>query len=171
MTKGLPRSLSRGKAQPEAITKIRIPIDHVISVVAVTTAIGFGSVVLTGLPEGQLKIMASAIKVQFNGPTTGDLVDTWEGDFSLGSTPVSNATISTGDEDLVGITALAAATAELSPETNAVNGVDHVLDNTAGDLEVNLNLLVDAADITDSTTVIMSITGYAEISLITMLDD
>ena len=171
MTKGLPRSLSRGKASPEAITKIRIPIDHSISVVAVSTAIGFGSVILAGFPEGQLKVMASAIKVQFAGPTDANLVDTWEGDFGVGSTPASDATISGTDVDLIGSTAIPAATAELSPEVNAIIGVDHILDNTENDLEVNLNLLIDAADITDDETVVIAVTGYMEITLLTMLDD
>lgn len=171
MAKGLPRSLSRGKAQPEAVTKIRLPINHPISSVAVGAAIGFGSAVIGGLPEGNLKIIASAVKVQFSGPTSADLVDTFSGDFSVGSTPASDATLTGTDVDFIASTAIGPAIAEVTPEVTPVNGVDHVLDNTANDLELNLNLLIDAADQVDGTTVVITAVGYLEVTLVTMLDD
>jgi hypothetical protein len=171
MGKGLPRSLSRGKAHAQAITKIKVPFTVSISVLAVTTAIGWGTVVIGGLPEGQLKIMGTAINVQFAGPTTGDLVDTWEGDFSIGSTATTDLTLDSTDVDFIASTATGAATAELSPVVDAINGVDHVIDNTAADKELNLNLIIDAADITDAATVILEATGYIEVTLITLLDD
>lgn len=171
--KGLPRSLSRGRTHQEAITKIRLPIDHDITSTATGIAIGFGSVVLGGLPEGHLKIIGAGIKVQFSGPVGGsaDLVDTFDGDFGVGSTPADDATITAGDVDLIPSTALGAATAEVSPLLTVADGVDLVLDNTAADLEINLNLLIDAADQADTTSVVMRATGYVEITLITMLDD
>jgi len=171
MSKGYPRGLSRGNAQKQAITKIRLPINHEITSVATGAAIGFGSTVIGGLPEGQLLILASAIQVAFTGPTSGDLSDTFDGDFGVGSTPAADATISAGDEDFIAETALGAATAEVSPTLNVVNGSSHVLDNTDGDLELNLNLLIDAADQTDDTSVVITATGVLEVTLITMLDD
>lgn len=171
MTKGLPRSLSRGKALREAVTKIQIPINHVVTVTATGAAIGFGSTVLGGLPEAYLKIMAVAIKVQFTGPTTADLADTFDGDFSVGTTPASDATLTGGDVDLISSTALGAATAEVSPVLTVADGVDLVLDNTENDLEINLNLLIDAANITDDAEVDITARGVIEIVLVTMLDD
>jgi len=171
MTKGLPRSLGRSNALKQAVKKISLEIDHDISVTATGAAIGFGSVVLGGLPEAYLKIHAVAIKVQFRGPTSANLTDTWDGDFGVGSTPASDATITAGDVDFISSTAIGAATAELSPVLTVADGVDLVLDNTAGDLELNLNLLVDAANITDDTVVIIRARGVLEVVVTTMLDD
>ena len=171
MTKGLPRSLARGGQLTEAVTKLRLPINHTITVTATGAAIGFGSVVIGGLPEAYLKIMATAIKVQFLGPTSANLTDTFDGDFGVGSTPANDATITGADVDLISSTALGAATAEVSPEKVVADGVDLVLDNTDGSLEVNLNLLIDAANIVDDTSVAIKAKGFMEIVLVTMLDD
>jgi len=171
MTKGLPRSLAHANPMREAITKIKLPINHVITVTATGVAIGFGSVVLGGLPEAYLKVLSVAVKVQFSGPTSADLTDTFDGDFGVGTTPASDATITDSDVDLVASTALGAATAEVSPILTVANGVDLVLDNTANDLEINLNLLIDAANIVDDAVVDITANGVIEIVLVTMLDD
>ena len=171
MTKGLPRSLAHANPMREAVTKIKLPIDHVISVTATGAAIGFGSVVLGGLPEAYLKVLSVAIQVQFTGPTSASLTDTFDGDFGVGTTPASDATITGSDVDLISSTALGAATAEVSPVKTVADGVDLVLDNTANDLEINLNLLIDAASITDDATVAITAKGVIEIVLVTMLDD
>ncbi len=173
MVKGLARSLSRGGALTQTVTKLVFPLVNApVAIVAVTSAIGFGTFVAGGLPEAHLKIMAVAINITLSGSGSDvDLSDTWDGDFAVGTTPMSDATISTGDEDLITETALGAATAEVSPTIVVADGVDLVLDNTAGDLEVNLNVLVDAADIVDDKTVDLVANGVIEITLITMLDD
>lgn len=171
MTKGLPRSLAHANPMREAVTKIKLPIDHAITVTATGAAIGFGSVVLGGLPEAYLKIMSVAIQVQFSGPGSANLADTFDGDFGVGTTPASDATITAGDVDLISSTALGAATAEVSPVKTVADGVDLVVDNTVGDLEINLNLLIDAANITDDTSVVITAKGVIEIVLVTMLDD
>ncbi len=171
MSKGLPRSLSRGKALQQAVTKIQIEIDHTVTVTATGSAIGFGSVVLGGLPEAHLKIMSAAIAVQFTGPTSADLTDTYDGDFGVGSTPAGDATITGSDVDFISSTALGAATAEVSPLLTVPDGVDLVLDNTDGSLELNLNLLIDAANIVDDAVVAMTARGVLEVVLVTMLDD
>ncbi len=173
MSKGLPRSLSRGKALKEAITKIRIPLqDFPITVTSVGVAIGWGTAVLGGLPEGQLKIMAVAAQLAIAGSgADANLGDTWAGDFGIGSTPADDATITAGDVDLIASTALGPAVAEVAPLVTAVNGVDSVLDNTAADLELNLNVLIDAADIVDDQSVILTVSGVVEVTLLTMLDD
>lgn len=171
MSKGLPRSMARGNQSQEAVTKLRLPIKHEITVTATGAAIGFGSVVIGGLPEAYLKILAAAVVVNFTGPGSANLTDTWDGDFGIGSTPASDATITGGDVDLIASTALGAATAEVSPTKTVINNTGLNLDNTDGSLEVNLNLLVDAADITDDTSVVITANGYAEITLLTLLDD
>lgn len=172
MGKGLTRSLGRAGFQEQIVSKMKIAIDHDVSVFAAGAGIGFGSVVLSGLPEGQLKMLGAAIAVTLSGSgSDANLTDTFDGDFAVGTTPASDATISVGDEDIIVETALGAATAEVSPLQNVINGVDAVFDNTAADLEMNLNVLVDAANITDASTVVLRAQGVIEFTFITLLDD
>ena len=171
MGKGLPRSLARASAQKSVIKKMQLRVDHSVTVTAVSTAVGFGSVVLSGLPEGQIKMIGAACRLDFAGPTSADLSDTWNGDFGIGTTPASDATITGADVDIIASTALGPAVAEVAPTVNAINGTDAVFDNTAADLEVNLNVLVDAADIVDDSAVVLSVTGVVEITYIMLLDD
>jgi len=172
MSKGLPRSLSRGDYQKQAISKIRIRLDHTVTVSAAGAGIGFGSVVIAGLPEGQIKMLGAAVEITLSGSgADANLVDTFEGDFGIGTTPASDATITGADVDMIGSTALAAATAEVGVLTNVINGTDAVFDNTAGTLECNLNVLIDAADITDASAVDLTAVGVFELTFITLLDD
>lgn len=173
MTKGLPRSLSRGKTSAQIVTKLKIPLNGLsVTVTSVAAAIGFGSVIIGGLPEAHLKIMAVAVNIQLSGSgADANLADTWLGDFGIGTTPASDATISGDDVNLIEATPMPAATAEVGPLFIVANGVDLILDNTDGSLEVNLNVLIDAADIVDDESVILTLTGVVEITLITMLDD
>ena len=173
MSKGLPRSLSRGSTSRQAVTKLTLPLTGVqVTVSSTGAAIGFGTVVIGGLPEAHIKLMAVACQLQLAGNgADANLSDTWDGDFAVGTTPVDDATITAGDADLIASTALGAATAEVSPLHVVPNGVDAVFDNTAGGLEVNLNVLIDAADIVDDESVILDAFGVVEITLITMLDE
>lgn len=172
MGKGLPRSLGRGGFQEQAISKIRVPLDHTVTVSATGAAIGFGSVVLTGLPEGQIKMLGAAAQLTASGSgADASLTDTWDGDWGIGTTPADDATITGTDVDIIASTAFGAATAEVSPLQNAINGTSAVFDNTAADLELNLNVLIDAASITDDTSVDLTIQGVVEFTFITLLDD
>jgi len=174
MGKGLPRSLGggRGGYQAQVVSKLRVGIDHTVTVTATGAAIGFGSVVLSGLPEGQIKMLGAAIAVTFSGSgADANLADTFDGDFGVGTTPAGDATITGTDVNVIASTALGAATAEVSPLKNVINGTDAVFDNTAADLELNLNVLIDAANITDDTSVDLQAQGVIEFTFITLLDD
>lgn len=170
--KGLPRSLSRGNAHLQTVSKIKVAVDHTVTVSATGAAIGFGSVVLSGLPEGQLKMTAAACKLDFSGSgADANLTDTWSGDFGIGTTAADDATITGTDVDVIASTALGPAVAEVAPTANAINGSSAVFDNTEADLELNLNVLVDAADITDDESVDLTVTGVVEFIFVTLLDD
>jgi len=149
MAKGLRRSLSRGPALLEAVIKETLNLGGTIEVDG-ATGVGFGTVVLAGLPQGNFMLLGAVAYVQLTGPGTGHTAD-FEGDYSIGSAPTADATLSGAEVDIVPSTALAAATANVSPLTRGLQsdgslcGV--VLDNTAGDLELNLNVLIDDADI------------------------
>jgi hypothetical protein len=156
--------------------KLDIPIkDLLVNVVATGAAIAFGTAQIAGLPQGHLMFLGAMARVEVAGPgASGDLSDTWAGDFGVGTTPVDDATITAGDDDIVPSTALAAATAEVSPFTSGVSTASEapaIIDNTAGLLELNLNILVDAADIVDDTNVDLLVDGVLHIAYIVIGDD
>lgn len=174
MSKGLPLSHSRSNEPVRTIHR-SIPLrDLVINVAATGSAIGFGTAVIEGLPQGNLLLQGAVVDLIFTGPTSANLVDTWEGDFSVGTAPTADNALSGGEVDIVPSTALAAATAEVSPRTagrstDTENGVIH--DNTAGTLELNLNMLIDAAHISDDQNVNLTVNGALHLAIIVLGDD
>jgi hypothetical protein len=176
MGKGLPRSLSRGGLAGGAVAEsLVIPVQALTISVAGTVGVGWGTAVLRGLPTGNVMLLGCVANLTFSGPAGGsaDLVDTWNGDFGLGTTPADDGTITLGDVDLVPSTAVGPAVAEVSPRTQGVQpdgslcGV--IFDNSAGTLEINLNLLIDDADI--SGDVDMTADGDVHIAYIMLGSD
>lgn len=151
MAKGLPRSLSRGAGSSAGVVrKHTITVRDKTLTVDGASGVGYGSVVIGDFPQGNVSIKAAVAYMQFTGPTSASLDDDWAGDYGIGSTPPSDATLSAADEDIIAETAIAAATAEASPRTRAViatANAGQILDNTDGSLEINLSLLVDDANI------------------------
>ena len=177
MSKGLPRSMSRGDAQRQEIIKQTIPLrDFAVTVSATGAAIGFGSAPISGLPEGNvlfLGAVASNIVVSGSG-ADANLSDTFNGDFSIGTTPADDATITGADVDIIPSTALPAATAEVGVATRASHSAavtGTVYNNTAADLELNFNVLVDAADIVDDESVDLTVNGVVTVAYIMLGDD
>jgi hypothetical protein len=174
MTKGLPRSLSRGPLQLQPIVKQTIVVrDLALSVTATATAIGFGSAVLSGLPEGNILLLGAVSYLQFSGPgTSSDLTDTFAADYGIGTTPADDATITATDVDIIQSTAISPSNDEISALTKGTHATSGVLlDNTDGSLEINLTLLVDAADIVDDATVAFLVDGHITIAYIVLGDE
>ncbi len=173
MTKGLPRSLSRATLPRSAIQKQTIVVDAAAISVVGSVGVGFGSVVVGAFPEGNVLILGTIVNMQFSGSgSDSNLVDDWEGSYALGSNPLADATIGTGDADIAAEVQTLAASSEVSPVTRAFSSSNiggDILNNTAGDLEMNLNLLIDDADI--SGTVDITATGEVYISYIILGDD
>lgn len=147
MSKGLPRSLSRASGTAAAQRTSVITVRDKVLTVDGATGVGFGSVVIGDFKEGNILFLGAVANMQFTGPTDAGLVDTWAGDFGVGTTPAGDATITGTDVDLIASTAIAAATAEASPVTRGELAGVAILDNTDGSLEMNLNLLIDDANI------------------------
>lgn len=172
MAKGLPRSRNRGSVARSPIVRLTLKVSNVAISVAGTTGVGWGTAVIGDLPEGNILLLGAVAYMQFTGPTSASLVDTFDGDYGIGSTPADDGTITNGDVDIVQSTALGAATAEVSPlarGTSASSAAGVILDNTDGSLELNLNLLIDDANI--SGTVAMTATGTLHLSYIVLGDD
>jgi hypothetical protein len=100
------------------------------------------------LPEGNILFLGAVAYVTVSDPD-GDLVAAdFEGDFAIGTAATVDGDFGdAGEANIIPTTALAAATAGVSPRTRQTNVTPLVLDNTAGDMELHLNLLIDDADI------------------------
>lgn len=176
MTKGLQRSLARapvGRA-PGARAPSPVKVTLVVAALALevdgATGVGWGTVVAGDFPEGNIQLLGAVANLQFTGPTSASLDDDWEGDFGVGTTPASDATITGADVDIIPSTALAAATAEASPKTRAVMATPVIFDNTDGSLEINVNLLVDDANI-GADDLAFTADGEIELSYTILGDD
>jgi hypothetical protein len=165
--------MSRGDpARQEIIKQTFVVRDGTLTVTATGVAIGFGSVVIGDFAEGNILFLGAVGYFQFSGSgADANLVDTWSGDFGIGTTPAGDATITGTDVDIVASTALAAATAEVGVRTRGVNATQAIFDNTDGSLEINLNALIDAADITDNQSVDLTVNGELHIAYTILGDD
>ena len=173
--KGLPRSLGRaaqslaGKARAP-FAKHRININNVTVNVA-DGAPGFGTAVIGDLPEGNILLLGAVGYINVR-TSDADVIATFDGDVSVGTTPTADNALSGTDVDILPSTALGAATAKVSPtvravSTDAMGG--GILDNTDGAMEVNLNLLIDDASISGAAAFLAN--GYVEIAYSRMGDD
>lgn len=171
MGKGFPYSTSRAGGANAPVKKTTLAIrNFAISVAAVSTGIGWGTALIGDFPEGNILILGTVANLQFTATGT-NATTTFDGDFSIGTTPTADSTLSTTDADIIPSTALGAATARVSPVVRGANGTPFLVDNTTGSLELNLNVLIDAANITDDTTVPMTVTGEIYIAYIVLGDD
>lgn len=157
MGKGLPRSTGRATASPQRqeIIKQTIAIRDLTVTVDGATGVGFGSSVIAGLPEGNLLFLGAVAYLTLDAPASG-ISATFNGDYGIGSTPASDATLSGADVDVIASTAIGPAVATVSPRTRGVNATQAILDNTDGSLELNLNVLVDDADISADDVAIVA---------------
>lgn len=173
--KGLPYSNSRGAAQAaQVVRKVTIPVKNVT--VAVTggasTDLGTGTAVLGGLPEGNILLLGAVSYLQFSSAAAA-VSATWSGSYVLGSAPnaAGNQTLSGSEIDIIGATTIADATAKLSAVTRGAKTTAVILDNTAGDLEVNLSMTTDDNDVTDSTAADFTVNGVVHLVYAVLGDD
>lgn len=179
MAKGLPYTLGRANpATLPAVRKLRYAMNNtVISVTGgAATALGFGSVNIGGLPEGNLLIMGTACNVRFFSEDA-DVIEAWDGDFSFGTTATADATLATTEINLIASTSIGAATAKLSPIVRATGpltssvATSFYLDNTDKTLSVFLNMLTDDNSVTDSLVGDFKVTGFLDIVCAVLGDD
>lgn len=166
MAKGLSRSLSRGAEQTAPIRKKTGAVNATLTMTGVT-GVGWGTTVLSGLPEGNVLLLGFVSNLTFL--SGGTISATWSGDYGVGTTPADDGTITAGDVDIIASTALGAATAGSFGPVRGADSDAGILDNTAGTLELNLNLLIDDADISANDPV--TVTGDYALSYIVLSDD
>lgn len=169
--KGLIRSLSRGTPAKQKVMTVKLPIKQLDLSVA-DGAPGFGTVVLGGLPQGNLLFLGAISYLQFSS-SSSSITATFDGDYSIGTIPnVDNDVADAGDADIIPSTAFGAATAKLSPvirgaSTGSLTG--GIFDNTDGSLELNLNVLIDDTAISGAAA--FKVNGFVEVLLSVLGDD
>jgi hypothetical protein len=138
-----------------------------ISVLAVTTAIGFGSCVIGDFPNKRLYIRGIKASLGFV-KQDANIIATWSGAWSLGSTPTADLTLAGTDVDIIPSTSVGPAVAGriVAPAVGSEVLVTTEITRTwTAAEELNLNLIVNAADITDSTTGVVKVFGYIDFLL------
>ena len=178
--KGLPYSNGRGlAAAAPVVRKYTYPVKNLsIAVTSVTTAAGFGTAVIGDFPEGNVLLLGGVAYLQFSSSDADLTSATWNGDYSVGTTATADVTLSGTDINLINdgggsaaAVAVGPAVAKTSPVTRGEGAAMDLFDNTDGSLELNLNLLVDAADIGDSATADVLVNGYVTLVYIVLGDD
>jgi len=170
--KGLPRSRARAPAVRAPIRTVSIPVKALALTVANGSgAPGFGTVVAADLPDGNLLFLGAVAYLKFTS-ADADITATFEGDFSIGTTATADATLTSGDADIIPSTALGPAVAKVTPvargaSTDTLGG--GIFDNTDGSLELNLNVIID--DASQSAAVDLTVDGVIHIALIVLGDD
>lgn len=175
MGKGLPRSLEqaalRGQGRPnQPVITRRYPINHVVNVAAAGAGVGFGTVVVGDFPEGNIGLLQRVMNIAFTTADT-DVIATWAGNVSVGSAPDADGSLAGAEVDIIASTAIGPATARAIATVRATNTTAVVLDNTDGSLELNLNMNINAADITDAQAAPITCTGFLELSFAVLGDD
>lgn len=169
--KGLPRSLARANALTTPVKKITLAISEVMTFTGATGVVSMATAPISDFPEGNILLLGAVSNLTFTGPTSDNLTNDYQGDYGIGTTPASDATISAGDVDIIGATAIPAATGEVSANVRATNATAAILDNTDGSLEINLNVLLDANEVTDGESVDVTVTGTVDILYAALGDD
>lgn len=166
--KGLIRALRRNPAQ-QPIVKQAIRVSNLPIAVAGTSGVGWGTAVAGDLPAGNILLLGAVAYMQFTS-ADADVQTAYDGDFSIGTTATADATLSSTDVNVIPSTSLGAATAGLSPLVRAAStAAPSILDNTDGALELNLNLIIDDANI--SGTADFTASGVIHIAYIMLGDD
>jgi len=159
MAKGLQRSLSRAPRGKRDIVKEFIDMTGDTISVAGATGIGFGSVALGRFPEGFVLLLgAQVVDLVLTGNGTDHTAD-YDGDYGIGTTAADDGTITNNDVNVIASTALGAATANVSPNLDTGNATPAIIDNTADDQDLYLNLLIDDASVSGDGGIFTVTTG------------
>lgn len=175
MGKGAQRTLKRAALKGGTLRPHTIPFD--VEVAVADGAPGFGSAVIGGLPQGNIMLLGAVAYVRFTDVGGDGLTATYAGDFSVGTVATADGDLSdAGEANIVQSTELLAADG-VTPRTRALtantagvltNNVT-IIDNTAADLECNLNVLIDDAAIDGAAT--LRAVGELNLAYIVLGDD
>lgn len=142
----------------EAMRKTVFTFNNFSMNVANTTGASFGNKQLYDFPQGRLMIVGGSSDLDFNWHDS-NIDDAGSGDFSLGTTGTSDATLNSTDVDIMASTAL---TDPFVSGVGVANGnvvKTTEFDGTATAKDLYLNIIVDDADVSDAATDAIVING------------
>lgn len=174
--KGLVRSMSRGPAILQTVVKTSLPIKGTVEITGVDSAVDAGTLVLAGLPQGNLLLLGAVAYVSVTAGEDTAVIDNWGGDFGIGYAANVDSDLADAQEDAVVASTSLTAGAEdkTTPVTRgASTATEHglIIDNTEGSLALYLNLLVDDNVITDTETGSFEVSGFLHLAFIVLGDD
>lgn len=156
MTKGMARA-RRLPRNDVPVVRGRIPVSLTLSNFDGATGVAFDTGVIAGLPEGNILILGAVLNATLT-ESSANITDTFDGDFSVGSAPTADNSLSGAEVDIIPSTAMGAAVSSVNTVRGASTPTENgtILDNTAGTLELNLNVLIDDASISaDNETLVV----------------
>ena len=122
------------------------------------------------LPVGNILLLGAVANVSVDATGDTHVIDNWDGDYGIGTAP--NADLDLGDaedDNIVPSTALSAgASDKIAPSTRGVSTATEqvIINNTAGAMELNLNLLIDDNVITDTEDGTFAVSGTLDLAYI-----
>lgn len=181
--KGNARSQGRAPVGTEASPRrLRIPINTTVTAAAAGAGVGFGNATIGALPEGNILLLSSGGYFNFTS-SSANLTATWGGSFSVGSTADADGSLAGTEVNIVASSTIAAATSKTSNNnkglfagSNASPGTftaspPQLIVNTNKSVNAILNVVVNAADITDATSAPITVTGYLDLVFMVLGDN
>ncbi len=170
MSKGLIRSQERGAALEQKITKMTLSLDGLAMAITEDTAIGWGTVVVGGLPEANILLLGLVMDATLTASGTGIEAD-FAGSVALGTVATADDDITTPATNDDMLTSTAYSAADTSVATFKVdNATSVIIDNTDGTAEINLNVIIDDAGVAGDVGVLTA-AGALYIVYVTLGDD
>ncbi|MCP3665737.1 MAG: hypothetical protein GY696_25120 [Gammaproteobacteria bacterium] len=173
--KGLLRSLGRAAESDQKIVKREIAISGSLDITGVADTVDAGTFRISDLPEGNILLLGAVAYVTVSAGSDTHVIDNWDGDYGIGTAPNADVDLGdTEDDNIVPSTAIsAAADDKVAPSTRGVSTATEqvFIDNTAGSMELNLNLLIDDNVITDDEDGTFAVTGTLHLAYIVLGDD
>lgn len=147
MGKGLPRSRRHPSPFAPAIRldqSFEVTLDNLDG----ATGVAWETAPIGDFPAGNILILGAVLNATMT-KDTANIIDAFNGDFSVGTTATTDTTLDGTDVDVIPSTATGTASGGSrvirGASTASVGGT--VFDNTDGSLELNLNVLIDDASI------------------------
>ena len=175
MATGLVRSLGRASEADQRIVKRQIQISASADITGVAVTVDATTVVIGQLPEGNILLLGAVASIAVAGGADIHIIDNWDGDYGIGTIPNANVDLTdAGDDDIIPSTAISAGASDKdAPLTRGVSTATEqvIIDNTAGTMELNLNILIDDNVITDDEDGTFAISGVLDLVYVVLGDD
>lgn len=183
MPKGNKRATARQQLGTEMTpVRLRYPLNHTVTAAAAGAGVGFGNVTIGALPEGNVLLLSAGGYFNFTS-SSANLTATWGGSFGVGSTADADGTLATTEVNVVASSTIAAATSKTSNNNRGLYAGSNaaantftasppvLVNNVAKGVNLILNVVVNAADITDATSAPITVTGYLDIVYMVLGDN